>query len=75
MNDSSVTCCPGCKRLVEAKHYQRHVLGSVLTTIRCPCGYRGLPISLTLDEYMKWTNGKDVEDIGKENKEGEIEEN
>jgi hypothetical protein len=50
-------------RLIEAKDYMNPailgILNSVLPTIRCSCGYSGLPIQLTLKEYHEWVNGKD----------------
>lgn len=52
--DQQVVACPKCKRLVEAKDYMRHPLGSILPTIVCPCGYRGIPIQLILKEYREW---------------------
>jgi len=45
--------------MIEAKDYLRHPLGSVMPTIKCPCGYRGLPISLNIDEYVEWKKGKE----------------
>ena len=55
---STITCCPSCKRAVEAKDYMdRFVLGlfdSVLPQIDCPCGYHGLPISLKRRDYARW---------------------
>lgn len=71
--DSVLTACPSCKRLVQAKDYLRHPLGSVMPNIICPCGYRGFPIQLTLEEYIAWTNGKDLDDIDED--EGAKEEN
>jgi hypothetical protein len=65
MAKQDVIACPECKRLVEAKDYTRHPLGSILPTIVCPCGYKGIPIQITLKEYMEWSNGKSVEELEK----------
>jgi len=51
--DQAVTACPKCRKLVQAKDYLRHPLGSVMATINCQCGYSGLPIQLTLKEYRE----------------------
>jgi len=57
----NVLCCPKCKRPVEAKDYTgmqmnrgSWLFGSVLPRISCICGYRGLPISLSMEDYQKW---------------------
>jgi hypothetical protein len=56
--ETEVTCCPRCKKLVEAKDYMdRFYLGltdSILQQIRCRCGYKGLPIVLSKEDYIKW---------------------
>ncbi len=58
MPAATITCCPSCKRAVEAKDYMdRFVLGmldSVLPQISCRCGYHGLPISVKRKDYEKW---------------------
>lgn len=56
----SVLCCPGCKRLLEAKDFLSNpamvgFLDSVLPTFSCSCGYEGLPIKLSIEDYGKWT--------------------
>ncbi|HSB47132.1 MAG TPA: hypothetical protein VLD37_03895 [Candidatus Bilamarchaeum sp.] len=56
--DNSVLCCPRCKRPVEAKDFMnRFYLGatdSILQRINCRCGYNGLPISLSMEDYVRW---------------------
>ena len=56
-----ITCCPKCKRPIEAKDYMNtFVLGaldSILPRISCPCGYSGLPILLSRKDYAKWRKG------------------
>ena len=71
MEGKDVVACPGCKKLIEAKDYTRHPLGSILPTIMCPCGYKGIPIQIGLKEYMQWSNGKEIEDIESEEVEEE----
>ena len=55
---TDVTCCPRCKRMIEARDFMNPwVLGladSILQQIRCRCGYSGLPISLSKEDYLKW---------------------
>lgn len=52
------TFCPKCKKPVEAKDYMNTAivgfLESILPRIECSCGYRGLPIKMTIKEYEKW---------------------
>jgi hypothetical protein len=59
VEEKQVLCCPSCKRPVEAKDYVNPALlglfESVMPTIDCPCGYHGLPIKMTLNEYMRWS--------------------
>ncbi len=59
-DQSDVLCCPRCKRPVQAKYFMKPflvaALRSVLSSISCPCGYHGLPISLSYSDYMKWKN-------------------
>lgn len=59
--ETRVLCCPCCRKLVEAKDYMNPALlgvfDSVLPTMDCPCGYHGLPIQLSLEEYKRWTKG------------------
>ena len=62
MKNQDVTACPKCKRLVEAKDYTRHPLGSILPTIMCSCGYRGIPIQITMKEYVEWSNGLEIKE-------------
>jgi hypothetical protein len=58
--ETEVTCCPRCKRLVEAKDFMnRFWLGateSILQRINCRCGYNGLPITLSKEDYILWRN-------------------
>lgn len=53
-----MTCCPRCKRLVEAKDFMNPMwLGmgeSILQRIYCRCGYRGLPITMSKEDYVRW---------------------
>ncbi|MFH0737467.1 MAG: hypothetical protein V1827_02125 [Candidatus Micrarchaeota archaeon] len=53
-----VSCCPRCKRLIQARDYMNPavvgMLDSILPMIYCKCGYEGLPISMTQKDYMKW---------------------
>lgn len=64
MEKTELTCCPQCKRLIEAKDYMNPAilafLESVLPTVHCKCGYGGLPIKMTLEDYKKWVKEKDV---------------
>jgi hypothetical protein len=57
---AEVSCCPKCKRLVEAKDFMNPMwLGmadSILQKIYCRCGYNGLPITMTNEEYVKWNH-------------------
>jgi hypothetical protein len=56
MGGDSVLFCPRCRKPVEAKDYMdRFYLGfdSVLPRIRCACGYSGLPVSLSCEDYRK----------------------
>jgi len=57
-SETQVKCCPRCKRAVEAKDYMNPFvlagLRSVLPRIYCRCGYRGLPIEMSLADYEKW---------------------
>jgi hypothetical protein len=59
--EKEVLCCPCCRKPVEAKDYMNPALlgifESVMPTIDCSCGYHGLPIKLTLEEYRRWTKG------------------
>ena len=53
-----ISCCPGCKRVIEAKDYLNNpaiigFLDSVLPTINCSCGYNGLPIKMSIEDYKK----------------------
>jgi C4-type Zn-finger protein len=62
MTEKDVLCCPKCKRAVEAKDFLSNAalvgaLDSILETINCGCGYRGLPIKLGLKDYLKWREG------------------
>jgi hypothetical protein len=54
----SITCCPKCKKMAEAKDYMNPMilgaLDSILPQIYCRCGYRGLPISLSEKDYLEW---------------------
>jgi hypothetical protein len=59
MTEKDVLCCPKCKRAVEAKDFLSNAaivgcLESIPPMINCGCGYRGLPITLGLKEYMEW---------------------
>lgn len=54
-----VLCCPRCKRLVQPKDFLANtaivaVLESLPQTIDCGCGYRGMPIKMTLKDYARW---------------------
>ncbi|MFN7990762.1 MAG: hypothetical protein U0R44_01250 [Candidatus Micrarchaeia archaeon] len=53
-----VTCCPRCKRLIEAKDYMNPLLlgmlDSILPKVSCRCGYNGLPIVLSREDYGRW---------------------
>jgi hypothetical protein len=55
---SSVLACPRCAKPVEAKDYMNPMLlgalESVLPRITCTCGYRGLPISFSREDYGRW---------------------
>lgn len=58
MSIAKITFCPECKKPVEAKDYLNNsavvaFLDSVLPTIDCSCGYRGLPLELPLKDYKK----------------------
>jgi hypothetical protein len=58
VDEKEVLCCPSCKRPVEAKDYMNPALlifESVMPMIDCQCGYHGLPIKMTLEEYRSWT--------------------
>jgi len=52
-----VSICPRCKRPVEARDFMNPavvgMLDSVLPRIECRCGYSGLPIELSLEDYRK----------------------
>lgn len=57
--EKTVMCCPNCKKLVEAADHMRNhaivgFLESVLPTINCKCGYKSLPIKMTVKEYIEW---------------------
>ncbi|MFH1785137.1 MAG: hypothetical protein ABH842_01795 [Candidatus Micrarchaeota archaeon] len=52
----NIMFCPRCKKPTKAKDYLANlavvaVLESVLPTISCKCGYRGLPVQLPLSDY------------------------
>lgn len=53
-NETNITCCPKCKRIVRASDYTTTLVGSILPKIRCRCGYRGLPIEIRWSDYKKW---------------------
>lgn len=53
-SETEVTCCPKCKRIVEARDYVSTLVGSILPKLRCRCGYRGLPIEMSRADYEKW---------------------
>lgn len=57
-NEKELFCCPKCKRLIEAKDYMNPAIvgffDSVLPSVTCECGYRGLPIKMTIEDYKKW---------------------
>ncbi|VVC02526.1 Uncharacterised protein [Candidatus Bilamarchaeum dharawalense] len=55
---SKLVFCPKCRKPAEAADYLGNtavvsLLGSVLPTISCKCGYQGLPVNLPISEYNK----------------------
>lgn len=53
------SCCPSCKRILEAKDFMNPVLlgalDSILPTFKCKtCGYSGIAISVSPEDYQKW---------------------
>jgi len=57
-----INCCPNCKKATHASEYLNHPLGSVLPTIRCPCGYSGLPVEVDFQEYLAWAKNMKGDD-------------
>ena len=62
MENQEISCCPRCKRPIEAKDHMNPailaILSSVLPTVQCNCGYRGLPIKMKIEEYREWIKEK-----------------
>ena len=59
--EKQVLCCPCCRKPVEAKDYtdpaMLGIFEAAMPTIDCACGYKGLPIKMTLEEYRQWNKG------------------
>jgi len=54
-----IIACPKCKRPVTEGDYDDQFSNpmedSAITKIRCPqCGYAGLPIELSMNDYKTW---------------------
>lgn len=53
------SCCPSCKRILDAKDFMNSALlgalDSILPTFQCKsCGYSGPSISMSQEDYQKW---------------------
>ena len=62
MPNARIKICPKCKKIVEAKHHLNPgyvgFLESVPIWIEHPCGYKGLPISVSKGDFLKLNKKK-----------------
>jgi len=58
---NEVKFCPRCKKAVEAKDFMDPfylgALDSMLPQMHCRCGYVGLPLSMSREDYLIWAKG------------------
>jgi hypothetical protein len=56
-DETEITFCPRCRRMVEARDYMNPwvlgMLDSVLPNFSCRCGYNGLAITLPKEDYVR----------------------
>ena len=62
----SILICPKCNSPITAAGYMNPAilgaLDSILPTITCSCGYVGLPVSVSVEDYTKLVEKSNIVD-------------